>query len=84
LEVNRSFVLNKDCSQYKFELKGIVYFGQNHFTSHIITQGGQVWFHDGMTLGHSMRYEGLINSDLCPDLFHVANTTALLAIYTQI
>ena len=64
LEINKSFLLSKDGIQYLFKLKGVVYFSQNHFTSHIITQSGQIWFHDGMTLQHSMRYEGLLNTEL--------------------
>jgi hypothetical protein len=56
LEINKSFLLNKNGIQHLFKLKGVVYFSQNHFTSRIITQNGQIWFHDGITLQHSMRF----------------------------
>ena len=83
LEINKSFLLNKDGIQYLFKLKGVIYFSQNHFTSRIITRNGQIWFHDGMTLQHSMRYEGLLDTELCPNIFYSNNGNAVLAIYTQ-
>ena len=70
LEINKSFLLNKDEIQYLFKLKGVVYFSHNHFTSRIITQSGQIWFHDGITLQHSMRYEGLLDKELSPNMFY--------------
>ena len=36
----------------------------------VITQNGQIWFHDGMTLQHSMRYEGFLDTKLCSDIFY--------------
>ena len=82
-EINKSFLLNKDGIQYLFNLRGVIYFSQNHFTSRIITQSGQVWFHDGITLQHSMRYEGLLDTELCPNMFYSNSGNAVLAIYTQ-
>ena len=66
-----------------FQLRRVIYFSQNHFTSHVITQSGQIWFHDGMTLQHSMRYKDLLNTELCPDIFYSNSGNAVLAIYTQ-
>ena len=64
------------------KLKAVIYFSQNHFTSRIITQTGQIWFHDGVTLQHSMIYEGLLDTNLCPNIFYSNNGNAVLAIYT--
>jgi hypothetical protein len=82
-EINKSFLLSKNEIQYLFNLRGVIYFSQNHFTSRIITQSGQIWFHDGITLQHSMRYEGLLDTELCPNIFYSNNGNAILAIYTQ-
>ena len=82
-EINKSILLSKDGIQYLFKLRGVIYFSQNHFTSRVITQSGQIWFHDGMTLQHSMRYEGLLDTELCPDIFYSNGGNAILAIYTQ-
>ena len=83
LEIDKSFLISKNGTQYFFKLRGVIYFSQNHFTSRIITQSGQIWFHDGMILQHSMRYEGLLDTELCPDIFYSNNGNAVLAIYTQ-
>src|ERR1700678_3134100 len=83
LEINKSLLLSKNGIQYFFKLRGVIYFSQNHFTSRIITQSGQIWFHDDMTLQHSMRYEGLLDTELCPDIFYSNKGNAVLEIYTQ-
>jgi hypothetical protein len=83
LEINKSFLLSKDGIQYLFKLRGVIYFSQNHFTSRVITESGQIWFHDGMTLQHSMRYDGLLDTELCPNMFYSNNGNAVLAIYIQ-
>ncbi|KAF9455951.1 hypothetical protein BDZ94DRAFT_1135828, partial [Collybia nuda] len=61
-------------------LRGIIYYGDNHFTARYITSGGQIWFHDGMITGQSMRYEGMLNSQL--DLYTCQSKTAVSALYS--
>jgi len=41
-------------------LRGVIYYGSNHFTSRIISSTGQVWFHDGIVTGRSTEYEGTL------------------------
>jgi hypothetical protein len=41
---------------WKFYIKEIVYHGGFHFTSHVITNDGRVWFHDDQ-LGANCQYE---------------------------
>jgi hypothetical protein len=48
--------------QIQYSLAGIVYFGHEHFTCRIISRAGWVWFHDGITTGHSMINEGHVNT----------------------
>jgi hypothetical protein len=43
------------------KLRGIVYHGQHHFTCRIISDDGQIWYHDGVTTAQSCTYEGLLN-----------------------
>jgi len=31
------------------DVRGLIYYGDFHFTSHIIGTDGIVWYHDGMT-----------------------------------
>jgi hypothetical protein len=39
-------------------LKGIIYHGNFHFISRIITNDGKIWLHDGMTTGRNAMMEG--------------------------
>jgi hypothetical protein len=45
-----------DGSLVVFGLKGVVYYGDFHYTAQIFT-GGSVWFHDGMVSGKKCTYE---------------------------
>jgi len=40
------------------KLRGIVYYGDFHFTSCIIDSNKNVWFHDGMVTGQTSSNEG--------------------------
>ena len=47
---------------HMYHLRGIGYFGGDHFVSRIIKSDGHVWYHDGMETGRSMNYHGLIEN----------------------
>jgi PIF1-like helicase len=40
----------------QYVLRGAIYFANQHFTEHIITGSGMVWYHDGMFTGNSLVY----------------------------
>ncbi|KAF6747328.1 hypothetical protein DFP72DRAFT_821903, partial [Ephemerocybe angulata] len=42
-----------------YRLAGLIYYGNDHFTSRVITRDNKVYFHDGMDGGHST-YEGIL------------------------
>ena len=48
--------------EFKYELRGIVYYGNSHFTSHVVTNNGMIWFHDGIATCQSLLYEGTIQN----------------------
>ena len=41
-------------------IRGLIYYGEFHFTSRIIGSEGNVWYHDRMTTGSSCESEGNI------------------------
>jgi PIF1-like helicase/Helitron helicase-like domain at N-terminus len=45
-----------DVISVQYVLRGVVYFANQHFTEHIITGSGMVWYHDGMYTGNSLIY----------------------------
>ncbi|KAA1479679.1 hypothetical protein DENSPDRAFT_743690, partial [Dentipellis sp. KUC8613] len=62
-----------------YKLKGIIYLGQNHFTSRIIGKKGEVWYHDGMTTKEKCIYEGQLTT--MSDIHHARGRTACMIIY---
>jgi hypothetical protein len=42
----------------RYRLRGLLYFGNFHFTSRIISPEGDVWYHDGMDMGSETKSEG--------------------------
>jgi hypothetical protein len=42
----------------RYHLKGIVYYGDNHYTSCVISEDNSVWYHDGIQTGSSMILQG--------------------------
>jgi hypothetical protein len=67
--------------QAQYKLSGIIYHGNNHFTSRIVNSAGMVWFHDGLVTGNSMVYDGLIDS---LDLSVCRSKLATLALYVMV
>src|SRR5204863_8578473 len=65
------------------DLRSIVYHGQYHFTSCIISSQKQVWYHDGMTTGKTCSYDGMLNDMTDNDLSKCRQRYLSLAVYTQ-
>ena len=61
--------------QVSYNLRGIIYYKDEHFTSHFITGTGMIWFHDGMLTGNSLIYEG-------QNIDSITTETAVMAVYT--
>jgi hypothetical protein len=63
------------------QLKGIVYQGGFHFTSHFISNNHIVWYHDGMTTGHKFINDGSILMAIDDNLKFCRNRNLVLAVY---
>jgi len=64
-------------------LRGLIYFGEFHFVSRIITLDGKVWFHDGMTTGSSCIYEGTLRKLSNNQLWAKNKKTLTAVLYVQ-
>ncbi|KDR76763.1 hypothetical protein GALMADRAFT_66895 [Galerina marginata CBS 339.88] len=69
-------------TRHKFRLVGIIYFGHAHFTARVVLPDGQIWFHDGITTGRNMTYQGLLTHNP-PDLSTCENKAAVFAFYVK-
>ena len=64
-------------------LKGVVYFGDGHFTAVVALRDGQLWSYDGMKRRGAMQYIGSLHTNV-PDLRHQDGKVAVAAIYSPI
>jgi hypothetical protein len=46
--------------EFRYCLAGVIYFGDRHFVSRVITLDSQVWFHDGIATGSCMKYNSML------------------------
>ena len=70
-------------SQYR--LCGLVYFSNWHFTARVITEDGNIWFHDGMHTQHVCAAESNIANTPSQTLSKVQNgCDCYFAIYAKV
>jgi hypothetical protein len=83
IATSHSLDFKTDAGIKTLKLRGIVYHGQYHFTSRIISNENQVWYHDGMVIGQSCINEGGL-SNLCDEkLKNCRQRNLVLALYAQ-
>ena len=63
-------------------LRGVIYFGDDHFTCRIVNEDGLVWYHDGIATQNSVIYEGKLG-DTKLDLKKCRDKIASGAIYSK-
>ena len=83
IQTSHSIIFDYDDNIVKLELRGIVYYGQYHFTSRIISNDKHVWYHDGITTAHACTYEGLLNHMDNYELKNCKGGSLSMAIYVQ-
>jgi hypothetical protein len=77
-----NFIHNNQTNTLK--LRGIIYYGTFHFTAHIISTDGTIWYHDGMTTGNTTEKEGKLNNMEHKSLINCKGKDITLAIYAHI
>ena len=60
----------------QYNLRGVVYFSCDHFTSRVIAKNGMIWYHDGLLTGSRLIYESV-------DISSIPMEESILAIYIQ-
>ena len=73
-----------DGQEVQLRLRGIIYHGDNHFTSRIFSPTGQVWFHDGMTTKANCIEDGQLSDKSNSDLRYYEDQELVLAVYSQL
>ena len=63
-------------------LKGIVYYGKNHFTSRIISKDGKIWFNDRISTGGKSIEEGHLSTMTVKNIKKCKGKDLVLAVYS--
>ena len=75
----RLLVKTKHGDSSSYSLRGVIYYGQHHFTCRFISRRGVVWYHNGIATGSSLVNEGFLSS---VDLSICGTQMASVALYT--
>ena len=62
-------------------LKGIIDYGENHFTSRIISKDGKIWFNNGITTRGKSIEEGHLSTITDKNLRKCKGKDLILAVY---
>lgn len=70
--------------EQEYRLCGVIYFGEFHFTSRIITPDGNVWFNDGVTTGNQCKFEGNLKIINPSNMQMAHGKKCSVAVYTKV
>ncbi|KAH6867293.1 hypothetical protein BKA70DRAFT_1133828 [Coprinopsis sp. MPI-PUGE-AT-0042] len=56
---------NSETHETTMQLRGLIYLGNEHFTSRWIDGQGQIWFHDGARTGRLCQFDGSMGERRC-------------------
>ena len=83
LQIDQTFSIYINNAECIYKLCGIVYYGDSHFTAHVVYRNGMIWFHDGIATGQSLLYEGTFQNFL-HSLNSCRGKDATMAIYVKV
>jgi hypothetical protein len=83
VQIDRTFCICVHNEEFTYELHGIVYYGDSHFTAWVVYSNGMMWFHDGIATGQSLLYEGTFQN-IVPSLNSCRGKKAVMAIYVKV
>ena len=81
MHVDATFTVSINNAEICYRLCGVIYFGDSHFTSHVINDNHMVWFHDGRVTCEKMTYEGMLDNTF--SLNQCGDKEAVAAIYVK-
>ena len=56
--IDSRIIIDVNTIRSTYILRGVIYFGEYHYTSRLVNEVGMAWFHDGIATGDSVVYEG--------------------------
>jgi len=64
IKVSKTLKFEQEGETVVLDIRGLIYHGDFHFTSHIIGTDDMVWYHDGITTRSSYEMREILTSSL--------------------
>jgi len=84
IKISKTLKFVQDSEPVILEVRGLIYHGDFHFTSRIIGNDNNVWYHDGMTTGSTCKNEGDFDSFSTKKLSKCKGKRLLLVVYARV
>ena len=84
IKVSKTLKFEQEGETVVLDVRGLIYYGDFHFTSRIIGTDGMVWYHDGMTTGSSCENEGDFDKFSSRKLLKCKGKKLILVVYARV
>src|ERR1700732_2364800 len=84
IKISKTLKFVQDSETVILEVRGLIYHGDFHFTSHIIGNDNNVWYHDGMTTGSTCKSEGDFDIFSTKKLLKCRGKRLILVVYARV
>jgi hypothetical protein len=84
IKVGKTLIFEQEGETVILDIRGLIYHGDFHFTSHIIGTDGMVWYHDGITTKSSCGNEGDFNTFFSKNLLKCRGKNLFLVVYARV
>jgi hypothetical protein len=84
IKISKTLKFVQDGETVVLDVRGLIYHGDFHFTSRIIGNDNNVWYHDGMTTSSTCENEGDFDSFSTKKMLKCQGKRLLLAVYARV
>lgn len=82
MQISHTINVHLPSGNYTYHLKGMIYFGNFHFTSQFVDNNRNIWYHDGIETGRTCTFEGALHTSTNNTLLHTHGKQLCTAIYS--
>ena len=84
MKISKTLKSVQDSDRVVLDVRGLIYRGNFHFTSCIIGNNNNVWYHDGMTTGSTCENKGDFDSFSIKKLLKCKGKRRILVVYARV
>ena len=84
IKISKTLKFVQDGGSVVLKVRGLIYHGVFHFTSHIIGTDNIVWYHDGMTTGSTCKNEGDFDNFSNREIMNSKGKVLTMVVYARV